>query len=160
MLKRFIKSRKGTAEVIGTILLIVILLFLFTNVYLWHDAATKDMDELHVKQMSAGMGIVFNSTQVTVTATASEVTLSMLWIDTSSSHVYVNLTLLNVQVAPGAANAVTFTFNGGNPISDGNGGFYVLSSYNKQSNIITVQYSLPQDPKFTIVNELGIAVST
>ena len=47
----FIKNRKGTAEVIGTIMLIIILLFFFTNVYLWHDAATKDANQLYVKQI-------------------------------------------------------------------------------------------------------------
>ncbi len=53
MLKRLIKNRKGTAEVIGTIMFIVILLFFFTNVYLWHDAATKEMNDMYVEKINA-----------------------------------------------------------------------------------------------------------
>ena len=101
-MKRFRKNRKGTAEVIGTIMFIVILLFFFTNVYLWHDAATKDTNELYVKKMNAGMSISFDdNNNVTLTATSSEITLSRLWIDTGSvsggsSHVYVNWTALKL----------------------------------------------------------------
>ena len=45
-LKRFIMNRKGTAEVIGSVLFIIILIFAFSNIYLWHDNATKTMNTL------------------------------------------------------------------------------------------------------------------
>jgi hypothetical protein len=52
LLKRFIKNKKGTAEVIGSVMFIIILLFFFTNVYLWHDAATKEMNDLQVQKIN------------------------------------------------------------------------------------------------------------
>jgi predicted transporter len=59
-LRRLIKNRKATAEVIGSIMFIVILLFFFTNVYLWHDAAVKQMNDLYVNKMNAGMEVKFD----------------------------------------------------------------------------------------------------
>ena len=53
MFKRLLRNRKGTAEVIGSVLFIVILLFFFTNVYLWHDAATKEMNDLYVEKLNS-----------------------------------------------------------------------------------------------------------
>jgi len=157
MLKKLFRNRKGTAEVIGTIMFIVILMFFFTNVYLWHDAATKDMNELYVKKMNAGMSISFDSSnnQVIVKATASDVKLSRLWIDTSSIHVYANLPL-NLYVAPGDTNALTFTFN--NPAPPNSDGSVIVDSPN--GNTINVRCAYDQSVRFTIVNTLGITVST
>jgi hypothetical protein len=53
MFRRLLKNRKGTAEVIGSVLFIVILLFFFTNVYLWHDAATKEMNDMYVQKLNS-----------------------------------------------------------------------------------------------------------
>ena len=155
-MKRLIKNRKGTAEVIGTLLFIVILLFFFTNVYLWHDTATKDMNEMYVKKMNAGMQISNSGSTVTVTATGSNVILSRLWIDTSSAHVYANLQPFNLSLAPGVANALTITIGSGKVNSDGSVNVHYASGS------ITVNYTLPQNqtPTFTIVNTLGITTST
>ncbi len=160
--KNFLCSRKGTAEVIGTIMFVMILLFFFTEVYVWHDSNVKEMNDLYVKKMNAGMQINYFSqnNSATVTATGSDVTLSRLWIDTNSSHVYANLEPFNIHPEAGDSHAVTITFiNDGNPIPDGAGGFYVNSDYDQPSNTITIHY-LPQDPTVTIVNTLGIATSS
>jgi hypothetical protein len=53
MIKRLFKNKKGTAEVIGSVMFIVILLFFFTNVYLWHDAATKEMNDMYVQKLNS-----------------------------------------------------------------------------------------------------------
>ena len=158
MFEKLIKNKKGTAEVIGTIMFIVILLFFFTNVYLWHDAASKDMNELYVKKMNAGMSISFDSAknQVVVNATSSTITLSRLWIDSSIAHVYADLTSNNVQVTPGGEHSLTIMFTSGQPQSDGS----VQYEYDLQSNLLTIHYYVPQNPHFTIVNTLGVAVST
>jgi hypothetical protein len=89
---KIFRSRKGTAEVIGTIMFVVILLFFFTNVYLWHDMATKDENQLTIKQVSGS----FTVTQVqagvyivNVTAAGSDVTMTRLWIiDGNNQHIY------------------------------------------------------------------------
>ena len=109
--KKFIKSRKGTAEVIGTMMFIVILLFFFTNVYLWHDAATKDANQLNLKQINA----IFSITQpqngvptIQVTAGGSQIVLSRLWIvDANGNHLYTNLNGLNgINVKAGMSQSI------------------------------------------------------
>jgi hypothetical protein len=94
MLKLF-RDRKGTAEVIGSLMFIVILLFFFTNVYLWHDLANKDENQLNIKQISAAFDITIDSqTSITVTAHNSAITLSRVWIITTDDwHLYADLNL-------------------------------------------------------------------
>ncbi|MGO8805340.1 MAG: hypothetical protein ACLQO7_01875 [Candidatus Bathyarchaeia archaeon] len=161
---KLLQNRKGTAEVIGTIMFIVIMLFFFTNVYLWHDAATKDANQLYVEKVNAGMSISFDAvnSQVFVNATSSEVTLSRLWIDTPVDHLYVNLTSINIQVAPGDTNGITIKFGDSNSEQlDQYGINYVTFTYDQLDRVITVNYyPLPSAPIFTIVNSMGVAVST
>jgi hypothetical protein len=57
MLKKLLKNKKGTAEVIGSVMFIVILLFFFTSVYLWHDAAVKDMNDLYAEKLNSQISI-------------------------------------------------------------------------------------------------------
>jgi len=93
MLKRLIKNRKGTAEVIGSIMFIVILLFFFTNVYLWHDAATKEMNDMYVEKintpitvtvsLNAGGSLNLNYLNVTNKG-GTDAQLTMLWVDLKS----------------------------------------------------------------------------
>jgi hypothetical protein len=156
MFKRLLKNRKGTAEVIGSVLFIVILLFFFTNVYLWHDATTRDVNSLNIKKLNSGMSISLDGNQVVVKATSSDVKLSRLWIDTSSNHVFVNLESQNVKVASGDTNALVFTFVAGNVATDNSVTFQVQSP-----TAITVYYnSFDSHVGFTIVNTLGVAVNT
>jgi preprotein translocase subunit SecG len=163
MLKIF-RNREGTAEVIGTIMFIVILLFFFTNVYLWHDAASKDANQLDVQKVNAGMSISFDSSnnQVIMNATSSQVTLSRLWIDTNDAHVYVDLG--NISVAPGDEYAITINFVGGHYTVDSSGAFFATCEP-LQGNTINVDYTLPEYtpqsvPVFTVVNTMGVDVST
>ncbi len=158
------RSKKGTAEVIGTIMFVMILLFFFTDVYVWHDQNVRQMNNLYVEKMNAGMQIVTSgegqSTLLNVTATGSDVTLSRLWVDSSDAHVYAILEKPAViNVAPGSTNPVIIKFNDGTPTSDGYGGLNVTYTYDQPTNTITVDYTLPASPTFTIVNTLGIATS-
>lgn len=93
MMKRILKNRKGTAEVIGTIMFIVILMFFFTNVYLWHDAATKQMDNMYVQKINTPITLALNGTVpnivLNVTNTGGiDSRLTMMWIDVHSSSGY------------------------------------------------------------------------
>ena len=87
---RIIRNKKGTAEVVGTIMFIVILMFFFTNVYLWHDAASKQMDNMYVEKMNTQITVSLTGGNSNLTVTnigGSDVQLAMLWTDIESgSH--------------------------------------------------------------------------
>jgi hypothetical protein len=87
MFKRLLKNRKGTAEVVGSVMFIIILLFFFTNVYLWHDAATKQMNQVYIDKINTPITVsVQDSTHLIVTNRGGEDTsLSMLWVVVESS---------------------------------------------------------------------------
>lgn len=92
MFKRFLRNRKGTAEVIGSVLFIVILLFFFTNVYLWHDAATKEMNDMYIQKLNSPIratiyhNIDDGSYSIEVTNIGGvDATLSNYWVNLKSS---------------------------------------------------------------------------
>jgi hypothetical protein len=66
-MKRLLSNKKGTAEVIGTVLFIVILLFFFTNVYLWHDAATKEMNQEYINRINSPITVTVQDSALIVT---------------------------------------------------------------------------------------------
>jgi hypothetical protein len=89
MIKRLLLNKKGTAEVIGSVMFIVILLFFFTNVYLWHDAAVKEMNELQVQKINSPIIVdpdPDNSHNLIITNKGGiDATLSVLWINVEAS---------------------------------------------------------------------------
>jgi hypothetical protein len=154
MLRKFLNNRKGTAEVIGSVMFIVILLFFFTNVYLWHDAATKEMNDLYVKKMSASFTVEPGADSLTVKANGgSDITLSRLWIVDNVNggrHLHTDF--------PADAHVDTrypFTINFAHPTSTNPVGS--CSSVN--GNSITVYYDPQPDVKYSIINTLGIVKS-
>lgn len=66
---------------------IVILLFFFSNVYLWHDAATKEMNQLYVDRLNTPITVsIIDSTHLNVTNRGgSDTKLSLVWIVIGSS---------------------------------------------------------------------------
>lgn len=89
MFKKIIRNKKGTAEVIGTIMFIVILMYFFANVYLWHDTATREMNNLAVTKVNSPITVTIQSTSpfvLNVTNVGGQAaTLSMLWVDEKST---------------------------------------------------------------------------
>jgi len=89
-LKRLLNCRRGTAEIVGSIMFLLILLFFFTNVYLWHDVATREMDDMLADRMNSRVSIEWNTASpgyLTVTNNGGVgVVLSRLWIIDSSGH--------------------------------------------------------------------------
>ena len=86
---RWAKNRKGVAEVIGTIMAVVILLFFFTNVYLWHDEATKEMDNMYVQKMNSLITLSMgpgNSSLIVTNTGGSDATLVALFINVESAN--------------------------------------------------------------------------
>jgi hypothetical protein len=129
MLRKFLNNRKGTAEVIGSVMFIVILLFFFTNVYLWHDAATREMNNLYVEKINSPITISVTGSpyQLNVTNKGGiDVKLSILWVDVKSHsagsadrfHGYFNLTLSGIVIPAGSSRIVTWN-SAGTRNSDG-----------------------------------------
>jgi archaellum component FlaF (FlaF/FlaG flagellin family) len=89
LITKLLRNKKGTAEIIGSVMFIVILLFFFTNVYLWHDAATKEMNDLYVAKLNSPIVVdAYSTSPVTLTVTNNggiEAKLSMLWVDVRSA---------------------------------------------------------------------------
>jgi hypothetical protein len=83
MFKSLINDKKGAAEVVGTVMFIVILMFFFTNVYLWHDAAVKEMNDLYAEKLNSQIRIIdYNSTGVWVENVGGvDATIECYWID-------------------------------------------------------------------------------
>lgn len=98
-LKRFTSNRKGTAEVIGSVLFIIILLFAFSNIYLWHDNAIKTSNNLLSEKLNSQIetrwimdGDDETSTLVVTNTGGVGASLSRLWVVNGGSHEYFDLT--------------------------------------------------------------------
>jgi hypothetical protein len=90
MFKRLIKNKKGTAEVIGSVMFIVILMFFFTNVYLWHDAAVKEMNDLYAAKLNSQISINYDpATNILSVKNLGGVdaTVECYWIDHAMTEI-------------------------------------------------------------------------
>jgi hypothetical protein len=93
MLKKLLRNRKGTAEVIGSVLFIVIIIFFFSSVYLWHDQANREMNTLLSDKMNSPVTITCANEVLTINNTGGvDAVLSRLWITSDLNHLPVNLT--------------------------------------------------------------------
>jgi hypothetical protein len=111
VLQRFLRNHKGTAEVIGTLMAVVILIFFFSSVYLWHDQATKEMNSLLSDKMNSPVTINWKSDNKLLVNDTGGVaaSLSRLWLTNSQRHSYLDLehdpalpgTPVSVVVKPG-----------------------------------------------------------
>jgi hypothetical protein len=130
LIKRLLKNKKGTAEVIGSVMFIVILLFFFTNVYLWHDAATKEMNEMYVQKINSPITIsVINNDPNLLNVTNKggvDAKLSILWVDVASAgagspdrfHGYLDLTSRNLVVLAGSSIQVSWYGGASNNVNE------------------------------------------
>jgi hypothetical protein len=65
---------------------IVILLFFFTNVYLWHDAATKEMNQLYIDKINTPIAVSIQGQNLNVTNRGgSDTQLVRVWVIVESS---------------------------------------------------------------------------
>jgi len=112
---KLLGDRKGTAEIVGSVMFLVILLFVFTNVYMWHDSAAREMNGVLAEKMNSLVSISnVTGTGLNVTNNGGfEVRLSRLWLvnvtsGSETDHIYVDLENstvsgpLNVRIAAGA----------------------------------------------------------
>jgi hypothetical protein len=100
MMRKFRCNRKGTAEVIGSVLFIIIIIFFFSNVYLWHDSATKQMNTALSDKMNSPISVVATAGGLAVTNEGGvDAVISRVWITDGSQHVFADLE----HVAPNGA---------------------------------------------------------
>jgi hypothetical protein len=140
MLRRFLKDRKGASEVVGTALFLVILFFFFSNVFLWHNQITSQMDQVVADRMNSGIRMDVFSDEDTIWLTVVnvgglDVSLSRLWIITDEAHLFADFGLDAVHVGAGRQFNITID-NVTVPVSDEVGVSLV-------SDPIVVQYKPP-----------------
>jgi hypothetical protein len=162
MFKRLLRNRKGTAEVIGSVLFIVILIFFFTNVYLWHDAATKEMNELQLEKMNSGMSIKPTEVRGILDVTDSgglDIDLSRVYIieeRAGGSHLFADIEPINVHIAAG--NTIQVSFESQRPLnSDGT----VQVEWQAANGKLIIHYELPTDSpvRIRVLNTLGLTTA-
>ena len=102
-------DRKGTAEVIGTVMFLLILFYVFTNFYLWYDSAAREMNDVFTEKMNSPVSIsALRDVGLNVTNNGGfEVGLSRLWLvnetsGSSTDHLYVELDPDSMRVEAGA----------------------------------------------------------
>lgn len=110
-MKRLLKNKQGTAEVIGSVMFIVILLFFFTNVYLWHDAATKEMNDLYAQKINSPITVSYDPRSETLFVTnvgGVDAVISGVWVNVKSSsgspdsdHRFFDLVNQKIVIHPG-----------------------------------------------------------
>jgi hypothetical protein len=122
MMRRFLKDEKGASEIVGTALFLIILFFFFSNVFLWHNQITSQMDQVVADRMNSGirMDVFSNETDiwlVVVNVGGLDVSLSRLWIITDTEHLYADLGLDVVHVGAGRQMNITID-NMTDPVGD------------------------------------------
>ncbi len=158
---RLTRNRRGTAEIVGTVLFLVILLFFFANVFLWNNQVNSEAEQVKWRKMNspvrievadAGSPFVFEVTNLGGVDTA----LSRLWIVNSTDtgnekdHVYADLEPLNVWVAAGSTRRLTLDSE---TILNEDGSVNATLSNSE----ITIHYAPPpgQTVIFKILTKLG-----
>ena len=56
-MKKLLRSRSGTAEIVGTVLFLVILFFFFSNVFLWYNQASREIDQVIADKTNSALRI-------------------------------------------------------------------------------------------------------
>ena len=141
MLRRFLKDQRGASEIVGTVLFLVILFFFFSNVFLWHNQITSQMDQVVADRMNSGIRMDVSSNETDIWLTVDnvgglDVSLSRLWIITNVTHLYADFGLDQVHVGAGRQLNISIS-NVTGPVSDGR--VYVFDD----SDPIVVQYQPP-----------------
>lgn len=151
---RLLGNRRGAAEIVGSIMFLVILFFFFTNVYLWHDQATREMDNVVLDKVNSPVSIEINATsdplilQVTNNGGVGFL-LSRLWIITSVDHTYADFEKeYAIWVAGG--DTVRITLDGDERYPDGS---YRVSQVSPGE--VRVYYEPSGEVTFRVLTRLG-----
>jgi hypothetical protein len=153
---RLLRNRKGTAEIVGSVLFLVILLFFFTNVYLWHDQVTRQMDNVLADRVNSPVGIsLFVDDQVLQVTNEGGIgfSLSRLWIINSTDHNYADFEK-GQAIWLAAGSSVNITLTGYQLDLDGS---YLVDGWTSDpANRVKVHYGNPsEEDTFKILTSLG-----
>ena len=160
---KLLGDRRGTAEIIGSVMFLVILLFVFTNVYIWHDTASREMNNVISEKMNSPVSISNMTYGLIVTNNGGfEVRLSRLWLyndtDTGSTdHIYVDLESndfqdLNLRIVAG--DYIRLLFVGDKTILNDDGS--IRADKDSITGDILVWYSVPSSAvRCKILTTLG-----
>jgi hypothetical protein len=143
MMRRFLKDRNGASEIVGTALFLVILFFFFTNVFLWHDQVTREMDQVVVDRMNSGVRVepFFNATAVWLKVDnvgGLDVTLSRLWIITDDAHLFADFEPEDIHVVAGGHRNITLMLEEDGDLSVRVDGISVIVDYDRPSGVTVV----------------------
>ncbi len=150
MFRKFIHNRKGTAEVIGSVMFVVIIIFFFSSVYLWHDQATKQMNTLLSDKMNSPVEMQWVGNDLQVTNVGGTGTgISRLWITTPAQHIYADFEAIEgskVWVDPGASLLIKLDGESIPPID---------VSWETEGTSVKVNYAPNGDEMFRILTTNG-----
>ena len=158
-LLRLLRNRRGTAEIVGSVLFLVILFFVFTNVYLWHEQATRQMDNVVLNKVNSPVSIeIVNMSSPTGVLKVTNkggvgFSLSRLWIITSDSHNYASFEKDAIWLAGG--DTVNIILQGENQ-TDPDDGSYLVGAWTTDG--VRVYYKVPSvevKVTFKILTTLG-----
>jgi hypothetical protein len=154
MLKRLLNNRKGTAEIIGSVLFIIILLFFFTNVYLWHDSAVKEMNDSYAEKINSTIDVVLLNSPYALNVTNKggvEADLIMLWVVERSTDqppkpdlIHLNYTITGKTISPGSS--VILTLGQGQDVPydlPSSGKYVILKVFTSVGNSAACSYLSP-----------------
>ena len=129
------KNKKGTAEIIGSVMFIIILLFFFTNVYLWHDAAVKEMNDLQVQKINTKIDatITYDGLLKVTNNGAMDVSLERLWV---------------IEKSPGNPDKLHQPFPLGNLVIVGGGSYITIQ--------IPISNTLTQNTVVKVITTTGM----
>jgi hypothetical protein len=162
--KKFLKSKKGAAEIVGTMMFLVILFFFFSNVFLWHNLVEREIGQVEANKMNSAVTIetVIEGTELelkVINHGGVDVTLTRLWIinTADNEHIFADLDLLNTAVVrvPAGLQKTIYLGNGPETLFSGEG-----VKAEPAGNDIRVQYVPPVIPPakivvFKIITEYG-----
>lgn len=142
-MNRKLGERRGTAEIVGTLLFLVILFFILSNVFLWHDNVSNQMDSLMGDKMNSRVELTNNGGVLWANATGGkDVRLIRIWItnatDPTRPHIHIDLetdTSPGVLVRAGSSADITQWVENNTPAGD-----FIVKILTDLGNTATTRY--------------------
>jgi len=114
MCKNRLRNRRGTAEIVGTTLFLVILIFFFTNVFLWYDNASRQTQTVMADKINSRVSLETAEGEgypLKVRALGGkDIQLIRIWIEdvASMNHLFIDVTDHSVYINPGSEIYIIF----------------------------------------------------